>query len=60
VTDDPNARTDLSAQEIVDRLGALKEQGVTTSSVPVPPVSGIEAYMDHAQWVIEEIKPKLG
>jgi probable F420-dependent oxidoreductase len=60
VTDDPSARTDLSAQEIVDRLGALKEQGVTTSSVPVPPVSGIEAYMDHAQWVIEEIKPKLG
>jgi hypothetical protein len=29
------------------------------SSVPIPPVSGIEAYLDHAQWVMEEIKPKL-
>lgn len=59
VVDDPRARADMSAQEIVDRLGMFKDQGVTMSSVPIPPVSGIEAYMDHAQWVIEEIKPRL-
>lgn len=60
VIDDPRARPGMSAQEIVDRLGMFKQQGVTMSSVPIPPVQDIEAYMDHAQWVIEEIKPKLG
>ncbi|MEO6718200.1 MAG: TIGR03619 family F420-dependent LLM class oxidoreductase [Novosphingobium sp.] len=49
----------LSAQQIVDALGKLKQLGVTTSSVPIPPVSGIEGYLDHAQWVMEEVKPKL-
>jgi hypothetical protein len=59
VVDDPGARAGMSAQEIVDRLGLLRDQGVTMSSVPIPPVSSIDAYLDHAQWVIEEIKPKL-
>jgi probable F420-dependent oxidoreductase len=49
----------MSGQEIVDRLGALAEQGVTMSSVPIPPVASIDAYLDHARWVIEEIKPKV-
>jgi probable F420-dependent oxidoreductase len=59
VVDDPGARAGMSAQEIVDRLGLLRDQGVTMSSVPIPPVSSIDAYLDHAQWVIEEIKPKV-
>lgn len=59
VIDDPKARPGLSAQEIVDRLGFLKERGVTMSSVPIPPVRDVLAYMDYAQWVIEEIKPKV-
>ena len=33
-TDDPSARPGMSAQEIVDRLGWLKGQGVTMSAVP--------------------------
>ena len=49
----------LSAQQIVDALGKLKHLGVTTSAVPIPPVSGIAEYLDHAQWVMEEVKPKL-
>ena len=49
----------LSAQQIVDALGHLHELGVTMSSVPIPPVSGIEAYLDHAQWVAEDVRPKL-
>lgn len=47
-------------QQIVDRLGEFAELGVTISSVAVPPVSGIEEYMDFQQWVIEEIKPAVG
>lgn len=49
----------MNAQQVIDALGRFKELGVTISSVPIPPVDGIEAYLDHAQWVIEEIKPKL-
>jgi probable F420-dependent oxidoreductase len=59
VIDDPDARPGLSAQEIIDRLGFFHEQGVTMSSVPIPEVKDIEAYLDYAQWVMEEIKPKV-
>jgi probable F420-dependent oxidoreductase len=57
--DDPNARPGMSAAEIVDRLGWLADQGVTASSVPIPPVRGTDEYLDYAQWVIEEIKPQV-
>jgi probable F420-dependent oxidoreductase len=56
---DDSASHGLSAQAIIDALGRFKELGITTSSVPIPPVAGVEAYLDHAQWVMEEIKPKL-
>ncbi len=59
VNADLNAKTQLSAQQIVDELGRLHSLGVTISSVPIPPVQDIGAYLDYAQWVIEEIKPKL-
>jgi hypothetical protein len=59
VMNDARARPGLSAQEIVDRLCWFKELGVTISSVPIPPVQDIDAYLDYAQWVIEEIKPKI-
>ena len=59
VQDDPNARPGMSAQEIIDRLNWLAEQGVTMSSVPIPEMSGIPAYIEYAQWVIEEIKPNV-
>jgi hypothetical protein len=49
----------MSAQEIVDRLSWLAEQGVTYSAVPMPAVGGVDEYLDYAQWVIEEIKPKV-
>lgn len=52
-------RAPLSAEQIVDRLGRLAELGVTATSVPSPPVAGPQEYMDYAQWVIEEVKPKL-
>lgn len=59
VIDDPNARSDMNAQELIDRISFFKEQGVTMTGCPIPPVSGIEAYLDHAQWVMEEVKPKV-
>jgi probable F420-dependent oxidoreductase len=58
-TDDPNYRPGMSKQEIVDQLCRFAELGVTFSSVPAPPVNGPEAYLDYAQWVIEEIKPHV-
>ena len=59
VQDNPDARPGMSAQQIVDRLSWLAEQGVTFSAVPVPAVRGVDEYLDYAQWVIEEIKPKV-
>lgn len=58
-SDDPKARPGMSAQEIVDQLCRYKELGVTVSSVPIPPMACADAYLDYAQWVIEEIKPRL-
>ena len=60
VIDDPNARPGMGAQELVYRLGWLASLGVTMSSVPIPPVRDIAAFKDHARWVIEEVRPKLG
>jgi probable F420-dependent oxidoreductase len=59
VQDKPDARPGMSAQQIVDRLSWLAEQGVTYSAVPVPAVRGVDEYLDYAQWVIEEIRPKV-
>lgn len=53
-------RPGMSAQQIIDRLNWLAEQGVTFTSVPSPAVSGVEEYLEYAQWVIEEIKPNIG
>ena len=48
-----------SAQQLVDALGHLRECGITMSSVPMPPVASVEAYLDHAQWVMEEVRPHI-
>jgi hypothetical protein len=58
-TNDRSGRPGMNAQQIIDRLGWLKGLGVTSSSVPTPVVSGIDEFLDYAQWVIEEIKPKV-
>ncbi|MGB3351293.1 MAG: TIGR03619 family F420-dependent LLM class oxidoreductase [Mycobacterium sp.] len=59
VRDDPDGRPGMSETEIVDRLSWLGEQGVTVSAVPIPPVGGVDEYLDYAQWVIEVIKPQV-
>lgn len=57
--DDPTQRPGMTAPEIIDRLARFAELGVTMSSVPIPPVNDVNAYLDYAQWVIEEIKPNV-
>jgi probable F420-dependent oxidoreductase len=59
VIDDPRARPGMTLAEIVDRLGWFTTLGVTMSSVPIPAVRGIAEYVDYAQWVIEEVRPRL-
>ena len=59
VIDDPTQQPGMTAEEIIDRLGRFAELGVTMTSVPIPPVKDVNAYLDYAQWVIEEIKPKV-
>jgi probable F420-dependent oxidoreductase len=59
VVDDPTQRPGMSADEIIDQLGRFSELGVTITGVPIPPVKDVNAYLDYAQWVIEEIKPKV-
>jgi probable F420-dependent oxidoreductase len=59
VIKDPRARPGMSAQEIIDRLSWLKRLGVTHSAVPIPAVNDIAAYLEYAQWVMEEIKPNV-
>jgi probable F420-dependent oxidoreductase len=59
VIDDSTQRPGMSGQEIIDQLGRFAELGVTITGVPIPPVKDVTAYLDYAQWVIEEIKPKV-
>lgn len=59
VNDDPSIGPDMNAQELIDRIGWLKELGVTITAVPIPPVRSVEEYLDYSAWVIDEIKPKV-
>lgn len=47
------------AQQMIDQLNQLAEYGVTMSSVPIPAVASIDEYLDHCQWVMEEVKPHI-
>jgi probable F420-dependent oxidoreductase len=60
IVDDPNAQFGQSAQQVIDNCGMLAELGVTDTWVNPPPVQDFNAYLDHLQWVAEEIIPKVG
>ena len=57
--DDPRARPGQTRAEIIDRLGWLKDMGVTWSGIPIPALKSIEEYYDYSQWVAEEIMPAV-
>jgi probable F420-dependent oxidoreductase len=59
VVDDPTQRPGMSGLEIIDQLGRFAELGVTITGVPIPPVKDLNAYLEYAQWVIEEVKPNV-
>jgi probable F420-dependent oxidoreductase len=59
VVDDPNAQFGQSAQQVIDNCNMLAERGVTDTWVNPPPVDDFNAYLDHMQWVAEEIIPKV-
>lgn len=59
VIDDPTQRPGMNADDIIDQLGWFAELGLTMTGVPIPPVKEVNAYLDYAQWVIEEITPKV-
>jgi probable F420-dependent oxidoreductase len=60
IVDHPNAQLAQSAQQVIDDCGMLAERGVTHTWVDPPPLSDVTAYMDHMQWVAEEVIPKVG
>lgn len=59
VLDDPRAPGNWSSQKIIDQCGWLKTLGVTETIIPLPPLDGLQSYLDRLQWVAEEIMPKL-
>jgi alkanesulfonate monooxygenase SsuD/methylene tetrahydromethanopterin reductase-like flavin-dependent oxidoreductase (luciferase family) len=59
-TDDPNAQFGQNAQQVIDNCNKLAERGVTDTWVNPPALEGLNAYLDHMQWVAEEIIPKVG
>jgi hypothetical protein len=45
---------------VIDSCNMLAERGVTDTWVNPPALDGLEAYLEHLQWVAEEIIPKVG
>jgi probable F420-dependent oxidoreductase len=60
IVEDPNAQFGQSAQQVIDTCGRLAELGVTDTWVNPPPLDDFTAYLDHMQWVAEEVIPKVG
>ncbi|NDJ87918.1 MULTISPECIES: TIGR03619 family F420-dependent LLM class oxidoreductase [Mycolicibacter] len=59
VVNDPHAQFGQSAQQVIDSCGRLAEAGVTDTWVNPPPLNDVNAYLDHMQWVAEEVIPKV-
>jgi hypothetical protein len=57
---DETTRPTDDRDKLVDRIGYLREQGVTVFNFAIPEVASIDAYLDYAQWFIEEVKPRVG
>jgi probable F420-dependent oxidoreductase len=53
------ARGGKPKQQTIDELGWLAGMGVTWSGVPTPPLTSLEGWKDHVQYVAEEIAPAV-
>ena len=58
--DDEASRPTDDLNRLVDHIGYLERQGVTVFNFAIPAVGSVEAYLDYAQWFIEEVKPRVG
>jgi probable F420-dependent oxidoreductase len=59
-TNDPNAYYGQSAEQVIDQCGTLVDLGVTITSVMPPPLTDLDAYLDHVRWVADEVIPQVG
>ncbi|MDT7569738.1 MAG: hypothetical protein QOG76_8362 [Pseudonocardiales bacterium] len=59
IVDDTNSQFGQSAQQVIDNCSMLAERGVTDTWVNPPPLEDFNAYLDHMQWVAEEVIPKV-
>ena len=58
-TGDAQAALRGSVDEVVDRLSALAELGVTQTVIANAPVDDLEGYLDHLRWLAQEVRPRL-
>jgi probable F420-dependent oxidoreductase len=59
IVEEPTTQFGQSAQQVIDNCGMLAELGVTDTWVNPPPLDDLNAYLDHMQWVAEEVVPKV-
>jgi len=60
ITEDPSAQFGQNAQQVIDKCNMLAGLGVTDTWVNPPPLNDLNAFLDHMQWVAEEVIPKVG
>jgi probable F420-dependent oxidoreductase len=60
VTLDPKSQFGQSAQQVIDSCSMLADYGVTDTWVNAPPLNDFNAFLDHMQWVAEDVIPKVG
>ncbi len=60
IVTDPNAEFGQSTEQVIDSCNRLADLGVTDTWVNPPAVGDFDAYLEHMQWVAEEIMPKVG
>jgi probable F420-dependent oxidoreductase len=59
INDDPKAQFGQSAEHVIDTCNRLAELGVTDTWVNPPALNNLDQYLDHLQWVAEEVIPKV-
>ncbi|GAC1401258.1 MAG: TIGR03619 family F420-dependent LLM class oxidoreductase [Mycobacterium sp.] len=59
IVDDPNTQFGQSAAQVIDNCNMLAAHGVTETWVNPPPLDDFNAYLDHMQWVAEEVIPEV-
>lgn len=58
IIEDDRARGVWDAEKVLEQCQWLESLGVTETTLPVPPMDGVEPYKEWLQWVGEEIIPK--